>query len=47
MNLHLVFVVKYRRDVFTNEILDDLKLIFASMCADFEAESAGFDSEDD
>ncbi len=45
--LHLVFVTKYRRGVFTNGILDDLKPIFASMCAEFEAEPFEADGEDD
>lgn len=42
MHVHLVFVIKYRRGTFTKDILDDLKLIFASVCADFEAELAEF-----
>ncbi len=42
MHVHLVFVTKYRRGTFTKDILDDLKLIFASVCADFEAELAEF-----
>ncbi|MCR4666848.1 MAG: transposase [Desulfovibrio sp.] len=40
-------VTKYRRGVFTNEILDDLKPIFASVCAEFKAEPVGLDGEDD
>ncbi|HNJ87773.1 MAG TPA: transposase, partial [Agitococcus sp.] len=28
MHVHLVFVTKYRRGVFTKEILDDLRVIF-------------------
>ena len=47
MHVHLVFVTKYRRDVFTREILDDLRPIFAGVCADFDAELAEFDGEDD
>lgn len=47
MHVHLVFVTKYRRGVFTKEILNDLKPIFASVCADFEAELVEFDGEDD
>jgi putative transposase len=43
----LVFVTKYRRNVFTNNILDDLRSIFASVCKDFEAELVEFDGEDD
>ncbi|NHZ67277.1 IS200/IS605 family transposase, partial [Massilia genomosp. 1] len=47
MHLHLVFVTKYRREVFTKEILDDLRPIFSSVCTDFEAELVEFDGEDD
>ena len=47
MHVHLVFVTKYRREVFTQEILDDLRPIFSSVCADFEAELVEFDGEDD
>jgi putative transposase len=42
-----VFVTKYRRVVFTKQILDDLQDIFSSVCADFEAELVEFDGEDD
>lgn len=47
IHVHLVFVTKYRREVFTKEVLDDLRGIFASVCADFEAELVEFDGEDD
>ncbi len=47
MHVHLVFVTKYRREVFTKEILDALRPIFAGVCADFEAELVEFDGEDD
>ena len=47
MHVHLVFVTKYRRDVFTKEILDDLRPIFASVCSDFESELIEFEGEDD
>ncbi|MEO8838168.1 MAG: IS200/IS605 family transposase [Herbaspirillum sp.] len=47
MHVHLVFVTKYRRGVFAKEIIDDLRPIFASVCADFEAELVEFDGEDD
>jgi putative transposase len=40
-------VTKYRREVFTKAILDDLRGIFASVCADFEAELIEFHGEDD
>ena len=47
MHVHLVFVTKYRRGVFTKEILDDMGGVFASVCTDFEAELVEFDDEDD
>ena len=46
-HVHLVFVTKYRHEVFTKEILDDLRPMFASVCADFESELMEFDGEDD
>ena len=47
MHVHLVFVIKYRRGVFTKEVIDDLRGIFASVCSDFEAELVEFDGEHD
>ncbi|SPS02615.1 hypothetical protein CBM2634_U20020 [Cupriavidus taiwanensis] len=47
LHVHLVFVTKYRREVFTRAILDDLRDIFTGICADFEAELVEFDGEDD
>ena len=47
MHVHLVFVTKYRRDVFTKEILDDMCGILANVCRDFESELVEFDGEDD
>jgi len=47
MHIHLVFVTRYRREVFTKAILDDMRGIFASVCRDFEAELVEFDGEDD
>lgn len=47
MHVHLVFVTKYRRHVFTNAMLDDMRDIFASVCTDFEAELIEIDGEDD
>ena len=46
-HIHLVFVTKYRRSVFTKAVLEDLKEIFASVCQDFEAELVEFDGEKD
>ena len=47
MHVHLVFVTKYRREVFTKEILDALCSIFSNVCKDFEADLVEFDGEDD
>ena len=47
LHIHLVFVTKYRRDVFTKEILEDLSNIFSGVCKDFEAELVEFGGEDD
>ena len=47
MHVHLVFVTRCRRGVFTKEIIDDLRVVFASVCRDFEAELVEFDGEDD
>jgi putative transposase len=47
MHVHLVFVTKYRREVFTQEVLNDLREIFSGVCNDFEAELVEFDGEDD
>lgn len=47
LHVHLVFLTKYRRSVFTKAVLEDLKEIFASVCQDFEAELVEFDGEKD
>ena len=47
IHVHLVFVTKYRRRVFTAAMLDDLRDIFGSVCADFEADLIEMDGEDD
>ena len=47
LHVHLVFVTKYRRKVFTKEILSDLESIFSKICNDFEAELVEFDGEHD
>ena len=46
MPVHLVFVTKYRREVFSEAVLDDLRLIFASVCSGFEVELMEFEGED-
>ena len=47
MHVHLVFVTKYRRGVFSGEVIDDLRVIFANVCRDFEAELVEFDGGHD
>jgi len=47
MHVHLVFVTKYRKTVFSKTVLNDMKVIFSSVCADFEAELSEFDGECD
>lgn len=47
MHVHLVFVTKYRRKVFTQQVMRELKLIFTSVCKDFEASLMEFDGEED
>jgi len=47
LHIHLVFVCKYRKKVFTQEILEDLKEVFATVCANFEAELKEFNGESD
>jgi putative transposase len=47
MHVHLVFLAKSRSGVFTKEILEDLRDVFASVCVDFDGELAEFDGEDD
>jgi putative transposase len=47
MHVHLVFVTKYRREVFTQVILQELRNIFTRVCADFESDLLQFEGEDD
>jgi putative transposase len=47
IHVHLVFVTKYRRKVFTKAVLDEMRGIFKKGCKDFEAVLAEFDGEDD
>lgn len=47
MHVHLVFVTKYRKKVFTAEILDTAREIFADVCIDFESRLVGFEGEKD
>jgi putative transposase len=47
LHVHLVFVTKFKRKVFTKEILADTRKIFESVCKDFEAELVEFEGEKD
>jgi len=47
LHVHLVFVTKYRRRVFSKEHLDAMRTVFEGVCADFGATLAKFDGEDD
>ena len=47
LHIHLVFMAKYRRKVFTKEVLDDMRCIFESVCTDFKAQLVEFDGEND
>ena len=38
IHVHLVFVTKYRHNIFNKNILADLENIFSRICEDFEAE---------
>jgi len=45
LHVHLVFVTKYRREVFNEEILSDLKVIFNSVLKDFNAKLLEFNEK--
>lgn len=45
LHVHLVFLTKYRRAVFTKQVLKDLQAIFSSVCSDFEATLVEFEGE--
>src|SRR6266567_2896100 len=45
LHAHLVFVTKYRHQVFTGAHLDRLEQIMRDVCADFETELAEFNGE--
>ena len=47
MHIHLVFVTKYRFNVFSKEILDHMEDIFKAICGGFEAELVEFNGEED
>ena len=47
IHVHLVFVTKYRKDVFTKPMLDAMEGMFKKVCLNFEAELTEFNGEDD
>ncbi|MER5510564.1 IS200/IS605 family transposase, partial [Streptomyces sp. NPDC002766] len=47
MHVHLVFVTKYRRGEFNDEMLTRCEEIMCKVCADFEAELKEFNGERD
>lgn len=47
LQVHLVFITKYRRDVLTKEMLDRLKSIYIELSQDFNGELLEFNGEDD
>lgn len=47
LHVHLVFVTKYRRNVFIQQVMRELKLIFSSVCKDFDATLVEFEGERD
>src|SRR5699024_1282188 len=46
-HVHLVFVTKYRRGTFTDEILEYAEEVTGKVCSDFGAELSEFNGEDD
>ena len=47
LHVHLVFVSKYKKNIFTKRVLNDLKEIFCNVCEDFEATLEEIDDEKD
>jgi len=47
IHIHLVFVTKYRKQVFCAKHYDFMREIFAKVCSDFEAELVEVDGETD
>ena len=45
LHVHLVFVTKYRKQVFNDEILKDLEIIFKDVCQNFETELVEMNGE--
>ena len=47
LHVHLVFVTKYRHDVFTSEHLTALEHVFADVCRSFDCRLEEFNGETD
>ncbi|EON4466990.1 IS200/IS605 family transposase [Escherichia coli] len=47
MHVHLVFVTRYRRQIFDHDATEKLRTYFSNVCADFEAELVEMDGEPD
>ena len=47
LHVHLVFVTKYRHDVFTGEHLTALEHVFADVCRSFDCQLEEFNGETD
>ena len=47
MHVHLVFVAKYRRTLFTQNHFKTMREVFNKICDDFESELVEFDGEAD
>jgi len=47
LHVHLVFVTKYRKDVFQKVHFETMKMIFGKVCNDFEADLIEVDGEAD
>lgn len=47
LHVHLVFITKYRKAVFSKAVLGDMRIIFTDVCKDFESELVEFDGEVD
>ena len=46
-HVHLVFVTRYRRQIFDHDATEKLRTYFSNVCADFEAELVEMDGEPD
>ena len=47
LNYHLVFITKYRRDIFTHSMLNRLEEVFTETCLQMDGELFEFNGEDD